>query len=129
MSLIYRTTGAWGAGKGSDLAPSEVDSNFYQLVQSVAAKAVQGVGIDHFMVTGNELTVVLTDGTNVGPYILPVATLTFSGDWTPSTAYFANQIFTYGGSTYIVLMNHTSASTFDPGANDGLGHALLRPAA
>lgn len=122
MSLIYRTAGAWGAGKGSDLAPSEVDSNFYQLMQSIAAKAVQGVGIDHFRVAGNEMTVVLTDGTNVGPYALPVATISFAGTWAPSVAYFANQIFTYGGSTYIVLINHTSATTFDPGANDGSGH-------
>lgn len=122
MSLIYRTPGPWGSGKGSDLAPTEVDNNFWQVVQSVAAKAAQGVGISHFIVTGDQMTVVLTDATMVGPYTLPTAHLIFVGTWQPSHAYLVNQIFTEGGATYVVTFNHTSAATFDPGANDGAGN-------
>jgi hypothetical protein len=36
---------------------------------------------------------------------------------------FAVNVFvTEGGVTYLVEYPHTSAATFDPGANDGLGH-------
>ena len=41
--------------------------------------------------------------------------------WLPDTGYMANDIITNGGSTYMVLVNHTSEATFDPGANDGAG--------
>jgi hypothetical protein len=28
MAIIYRTSGSWGAGKGSNLTAAEVDGNF-----------------------------------------------------------------------------------------------------
>lgn len=122
MALTYRTSGSWGSGKGSNLTPAEVDANFYQLTLDIAAKAEQGVGIANFNVTGNQLTVVLTDHTLLGPFTLPTVTLTFKGEWLPDTDYFGGDVFTAEGSTYLVTYNHTSDATFDPGANDGLGH-------
>jgi hypothetical protein len=121
MGITYRTDGAWGPGKGSDLNPVDVDNNFWQLVQDVTAKAVQGVGIANFQVIGDQMTVVLTDHMLLGPYTLPVVQITFRGAWLPLVQYYTNDIITQGGTTYIVLANHVSAATFDPGANNGLG--------
>src|SRR5215831_10743198 len=121
MAVIYRTSGAWGSGTSIDLTPAQVDGNFWQLVQDVNAKALQGVGISNIVVTGDQMTVHLTDHTLLGPYTLPTATFTFKGAWTPSTLYSTNDIITHAGSTYLVLANHTSAATFDPNANDGHG--------
>jgi hypothetical protein len=35
MDLTYRTTGDWGAGKGSELTSAEIDQNFYRLNQGM----------------------------------------------------------------------------------------------
>jgi hypothetical protein len=122
MAYKFRTPGPWGPGQAADLDPVDVDNNFWQAIQDIAAKAAQGVGIANFTVSGNQLTVVLTDHTLLGPYTLPTVTLQFRGEWQPGISYLANDIITHGGATYLVLFNHTSAATFDPGANDGLGH-------
>jgi hypothetical protein len=122
MGYTFRTDGAWGTGVGRDLFPAEVDSNFWQAIQDITAKAAQGVGISNFVVNGNQFTVVLTDHTLLGPYTLPVMQIRFGGEWLPNTAYLAGTIITHGGSTYFINVNHTSAATFDPGANDGHGN-------
>src|SRR6516165_8684622 len=103
MGYTYRTAGPWGPGLGTDLTPAQVDENFWQAVQDIAAKAPAGVGISNMIVSGNQLTVVLTDHTVLGPYTLPTAAFSFQGEWQPDHAYLANDIFTHGGSTYIVL--------------------------
>ena len=121
MTVVYRTNGPWGTGLNSDLSPAQVDGNFWQVVQDIAAKAVQGVGISNFVIVGNMMTVVLTDHTLLGPYELPVANILFGGEWAPNHGYIANTIITHAGSTYMVLANHTSDATFDPGANNGQG--------
>jgi carbohydrate binding protein with CBM5/12 domain len=121
MGYTFRTPGPWGPGISEDLTPWQVDNNFWQAIQDIKEKAVQGVGISNFVVSGNQMTVVLTDHTLLGPYPLPIAVLRFQGEWTPNTYYAANDIITHAGSTYIVQVNHTSAATFDPYANDGFG--------
>lgn len=76
MPLIYRTAGAWGAGKGSNLTPAEADANFYQLVQDIAAAAAAAgspVGIANIIVSGSQMTVVLDDATELGPFTIPRA--------------------------------------------------------
>jgi predicted ribosomally synthesized peptide with SipW-like signal peptide len=122
MAYIYRTPGAWGPGKGANLTAAEVDGNFWQAQGDIAAKAVQGVGIANITVTGNLMYVALSDHTLLGPYELPVATLNFRGAWAPNTSYLANDVVSENGAAYVVLVNHTSAAAFDPGANDGAGH-------
>ena len=124
MTYKFRTSGPWGPGTGADLDPVDVDNNFWQAIQDIQAKSTQGVGIDNIVVIGNQFTVVLTDHTTLGPYTLPMMTIEFKGTWQPTTSYTAGNIVTYGGSTYFVNVNHTSAATFDPGANDGQGHDL-----
>lgn len=117
----FRTSGPWGAGKGSNLTPVEVDDNFWQAIQDIEAKAVQGVGIADVIVVGNEFSFVLTDHTILGPYTLPVATFNFRGAWAADITYFVNDIVTNDNAVYLVIFNHVSESVFDPNANDGHG--------
>jgi hypothetical protein len=122
MAYKFRTTGPWGPGTSVDLDPVDVDNNFWQAIQDIAEKSTQGVGIADVIVTGNQFSFVLTDHTVLGPYTLPMMEISFGGEWAPNTFYAAGKIITHGGSTYFVEQNHTSDTTFDPGANDGFGH-------
>jgi hypothetical protein len=108
MGYTFRTSGPWGPGIGEDLDAAQIDANFWQAIQDIAEKAVQGVGIANFVVAGNQMTVVLTDHTLLGPYVLPIAMLVFQGEWAPEIYYAANSIITHAGSTYIVRVNHES---------------------
>jgi hypothetical protein len=124
---VYRTTGAWGAGKGSDLTPAEVDGNFWEHIQRIialeATTGALGASIDYFSIVGDQLTVHMTDHSLRGPYTLPTSSYTFRGTWQPSTTYAKLDIVTINGSVYIVTYPHTSATSFDAGANDGAGHS------
>lgn len=126
MAVIYRTSGPWGAGKGANLVAAEVDGNFYDVDQRVVALEDNmpdvANGIAFFSVSGNLFNVHMTNGTIQGPFALPQIAWNFVGDWTPSTAYNANDVVTVNGTVYLVLANHVSAATFDAGANDGAGH-------
>ena len=122
MTVIYRGSGAWGGGQGSDLSAAQIDGNFYTLVLAIAAKAATGAGVATMtVVSNNQLQTRLTDGTFLPAITLPTATFAFRGQWLPDTVYSANDIITEGGSTYLVLLGHTSEGTFDPGANNGSG--------
>lgn len=123
---VYRTAGAWGAGKGSDLTAAEVDGNFYGHENRIVALEgiPAGVGIDYFTVTNNQLFVTLTDHSVQGPFDLPVLQWQFKQAWVPSFSYKANDVVTFLGAVYLVLKDHLSASTFDANATDGNGNAL-----
>jgi hypothetical protein len=133
MGYTFRTSGPWGIGNNQDLTPEQVDNNFWQAIQDNQAKAVQGVGIANIVVHGNQFTVVLTDHTLLGPYDIPMMTIQFKGEWAPNTQYYAGDIITSVGATYMVEINHVSNATFDAGANDGMGNdyygVLLKSAA
>lgn len=121
MTTTFRTSGAWGAGKGSNLTPAEVDNNFYDKETRIAALegAGVGVGIDTITVSGNQMTITLTDSSVQGPFTLPTAAWQPKGEWQPSTVYYAYDVVTYLGSGFLVNLDHTSDSTFDAGATDG----------
>src|SRR5215831_10774634 len=122
MTIIYRGSGAWGAGKGADLVAAEVDGNFYDLdgrLTTAESNIHAAVSIDYFSVAGNQFYVHMTDGTVQGPFVLPQQTWNFRDAWQPSTNYSVNDVVTYNGVVYMVLVNHTSAAAFDPGATDG----------
>ena len=120
MAIILRSV------KGSNLTAAEVDGNFTTLEAMNNAKADQGVGIAAVtLVPNNMLQFQLTDHSYlppVGP--LPSAQYRFRGNWTPSTAYLVNDTFNESGNGYAVLVQHTSATTFDANATDGGGHNL-----
>jgi hypothetical protein len=126
--LLYRTSGAWGAGTGANLTPAQVDGNFYdvsQRVQFLELHPSEPVLITSFSATGDQLYIHMSDGTINGPVTLPVVRWFFRGPWAPSTSYAKDDVVVGPDSAvYIVTFNHTSsASTFDPHANDGAGHS------
>ena len=129
MPLVYRNAGAWGAGKGARLTSLEADGNVYNLdgrVQSLEQNPPLAVGIDHFSVSGNALTIVLTDGSNHGPYTLPSAQWRWAGEWQPLTNYYVLDLIGYAGSIYLVQHNHVSAAAFAPDAEDVQGYRYAR---
>jgi len=133
MVVVYRTDGPWGTGIGEDLDPEQVDNNFWEVFQAILEKAAQGVGISNIVVNGSSMTFVLTDHSLLGPYDLPIAGISFKGEWLANHEYIRNDIITQGGSTYQVLVDHISNPVFDPGDNNGLGQnyyglALTNPA-
>ncbi|TCN30352.1 hypothetical protein [Sinorhizobium americanum] len=74
MTIIYRTAGAWGAGKGSNLTPDEVDENFYDHEQRIAEmeeNPPSPVEISNITQAGNTITVHMSDGSTFGPFNLP----------------------------------------------------------
>lgn len=135
MPIIYRSAGPWGAGKGANLVAGEVDGNFYDIstrVTVVEDKLPELVSVDYFSVSGSSFYIHLTDGTIQGPFALPVTTWNFRGVWKPNTSYAKNDIVTAVAAVYMVLVTHTSAATFDPGANNNssnyYGLLLQQPA-
>jgi hypothetical protein len=125
MAIIYRSAGPWGAGKGANLVAGEVDGNFYDLDKRVTVTEEtipELVSISFFEVSGSSFYIHMTDGTIQGPFALPMTQWYFRGEWVPNTHYSVNDVITTNGNTYMVLFNHLSAATFDPGANDGSGH-------
>jgi len=119
MTIIYRTTGAWGAGLGSNLSPAQVDNNFWEVVGRIVdleSGAVATVNqIQSITLTGTQLSITMEDYSVFGPFTVPTATFHWTGEWAPSVPYFELDLFFESGSgTYIVLLDHTSDLTFDP---------------
>jgi hypothetical protein len=135
MTIVYVTSGAWGTGTGTPNSAAQIDGNFYHFQQAVAgleADLDEGKRIDTVTYTSNSMTFHFTDGSSqVIP--LPVASLTFVGEWLNSTTYLRGQLITGRGlGLYQVLQDHTTPAppaTFDPGATqDGNPlYALLMP--
>lgn len=131
--INYRTDDdtRWGPGKGSLLTPVEIDLNFWDLdfrISALEDNPPTAISIDHFEVLGLNFYVHMTDASVLGPYALPQAAWRFTnaptGAWQSGYGYVVNDIFNSAGVIYLVLVSHTSAGTFDPGATDGLGHDL-----
>lgn len=113
--MQFRTSGAWGAGKGANLSAVEVDANFYELLQAVEevqANAPAGVGIENITATGALLTIHLTDGTSK-TLTVPVVRLTWRGLWAAGQAYAVNDVVRAAGwGVYIVKTAHVAAGSF-----------------
>jgi hypothetical protein len=127
MAIVYRTAGAWGSGKGSNLTPGEVDANFHELAAAVLdlqENPPDGVHLVSFAVAGSNLYANMSDSSQLGPYALPVAQWTPRGEWIASRVYAALDFVTVAGGAYLVNYAHTSAATFDPYRTDGLGHNI-----
>jgi hypothetical protein len=121
MTIIYRTDGDWGSGKGSNLTAAEVDENVYDLdarVTSLENDPPAAVDISNITQAGGVMTVHLNDGSSYN-VDLPKATIKFRGDYTASTAYNVNDLVNAPGyGLYLVLIAHTAAATFDPDLSD-----------
>ena len=122
MSITYRTSGAWGPGKGSNLAPAEVDGNFYDVDQRISAfednppEPIKPVSIT---LEGYNFTMGFDDGTILGPITMTYPVPQWRGDWTPSTLYNdMDYIIAPDGGFGAVMQTHTSGTTFDWAATD-----------
>lgn len=126
----YRTAGAWGAGKGANLVASEVDENFYGLVQrvtNVEDNPALPVSIASVTVSGQYFTVHYTNASSSGPFLLPVAQMTWRGDWAPTTLYHPfDLLFQLGAGLYMVTSEFTSGTTFDDTVDTSDGPALAK---
>ena len=122
VEITFRTTGVWGAGKGANLKPTEVDTNFYNLkaaIEALEANPPQPNNISNITVTGTQMTIVLEDATEFGPFTLPRApfqpavpgTVTASTDGTydPVLAD-ANTYKRYSGSSPLTVIVPDNAS-------------------
>ncbi len=118
MTSSFRTVGAWGAGLGRPLTWVEQDNNIYDKETRITAIEAAGgaVGIDYIEVLGDQMIIHMTDSSLQGPFTLPSAMWTAQGYWLPSHVYQALDTVQYGGALYLVLVDHTSDSTFDPDA-------------
>ncbi len=127
MALTYRTTDGtkWGTGKGSNLTNVEGDTNIWELHGRLLVQEARpdpSAGIDYFETVSTSFYVHMTDASVLGPYAMPVAIFKSRGEWAPATAYAVLDTFTINGALYEVIFAHTSAGSFDAGANDGMGH-------
>jgi hypothetical protein len=130
MTIVYVTTGAWGAGTGTPNSAAQVDGNFYDVDQRIVdlnAALAEGKRIDSVTYTANSMTFHFTDGTSqIIP--LPVAVITYVGQWTNGTPYTLGQMVSVRGlGMFQVLISHTTPplpAAFDPNATDGTGHPL-----
>lgn len=117
--ITFRTDGAWGLGKGSNLTPAEVDNNFYSLHWSIEQleAAGDGGGITAINVTGAEISVTVDDGDTsriFGPFSLPSATVRWREEYVPVFPYLATDLLVEDNTLYIVTQDHTSATDMDP---------------
>lgn len=117
MTIKYRTAGDWGPGVGANLAPEDIDENFWELdqrVETLETTPPVPISIDHFLIEGTLLTIILTNGTEHGPFVLPLAQWRWTGPWQPSTQYFVGDIVQNDGNLYFIRVQHISDTTFDP---------------
>lgn len=113
MAILYRTTGAWGAGTGADLSAVQIDNNFWELysaIQDLIANPVEPDQIASFTVSGTSFTIMMVSGASFGPYPLPVLSFTWIEDgWENDTIYNALDTFTVDGQgLFLVLRGHTT---------------------
>jgi hypothetical protein len=130
MTIVYVTTGAWGAGTGAPNSAAQVDGNFYDVDQRIVAlnaDLAEGKRIDSVTYTDTSMTFHFTDGTSQ-TIPLPIATITYIGQWTNSTPYTRGQMVSERArGMYQVLVDHTTPplpAVFDPAATDVSGNPL-----
>lgn len=117
MTVIYRTTGAWGPGKGAGLTPAEIDTNFWTIAQSIAAIESGSLdinSIENIVVSGSTFTIHTTRGDTFGPYSMPVAMMRPRGDWVATHPYSPLDLVSVAGDgLYVVGVAHVAEATFD----------------
>jgi hypothetical protein len=130
VTIVYVTSGAWGAGSGAPNSAAQVDGNFYDVDQRIVdldAAMAEGKRIESITSADNILTITFTDGTSQD-IPLPIAVITYVGQWTNSTPYTTGQMVSvHSLGMYQVLVNHTTPplpAIFDPNAVDGSGNPL-----
>jgi hypothetical protein len=128
--VTYHTNdaSAWGTGVNRPLTWVEHDQSHWNLAYRISNLEATALGktISYMAESNGSLFVHYSDHSIDGPFPLPIATFNWTGLWQPTHAYSVADTFQGNNSIYIVLIAHTSASTFDPNATDGLGHHLYQ---
>jgi len=126
----FRSAGVWGpATSGGRLTVTKFDENSWFMLERMRAveaaiDASQIAGIDNITIEGSNLIFTLSDYSTFSVEI-PIAYPNPRGEWQPSTIYTFNDWVTYGGILYMVMIDHTSDTTFDPGFVVGSTEAYL----
>lgn len=127
MTIVYKNSGPWGAGSGAGvggkLTSLQGDQNNYEFDTRITTiedadgpVSIASIETDS---SGSTITVNLTDGSSAGPFPLPVAMINPVGEWQPLTHYNYLDLFNVRAlGVYLVLVEHTSAASFDPEATD-----------
>ena len=130
MTIIYVTTGPHGTGTGVPNNAAQVDGNFYDVDQRIVtlnADLAEGKRIDTVTYTATSMTFHFTDGTTQ-TIPLPIATITYVGQWTNGTPYTRGQMISERAlGMFQVLVDHITPdlpAVFDPNATDGSGNPL-----
>lgn len=113
MTLTFRDE------KGSNLVAAEVDANFRDIndrLTDVEENPPTPTSIDHFVVEGTLLTIYLSNGDIQGPFVLPVASWRWTGEWAPGITYLPGDIVVESGNIYFVRVQHVSDPDFDAAA-------------
>lgn len=124
--ITYRTNdvGKWGTGKGSNLTPTEVDLNFWELysrLKDLEDNPPVPVMITSITVIGSTFQVNMSDGSHFGPFDLPIAKFEWQGEWVNGAIYAKLDLVTVSQKgLYIVMFPHTAPPTgpFDEDAVD-----------
>ena len=131
MTIVYVTTGAWGAGTGTPNSAAQVDGNFYDVDQRIVdlnADLAEGKRIDTVTYTSNSMTFHFTDGTTqVIPLPVAIARLCRRLDELHAVSCAATCL-ARGIGIYQVLEDHTTPALpapFDPNATDGSRQSAL----
>jgi hypothetical protein len=119
VTVTYRTAGAWGAGKGSNLTAAEVDANFWDhegRLDTLEGTPPAPNNIADITVSGSQMTITMDDASTFGPFTLPTSRWRWREDFADATVYAVEDFFRDAdtGSIYRVLIAHTSATPFDP---------------
>lgn len=128
--ILYVTTGVWGAGVGRQLTAAEIDGNIWDLdsrLETLESNPPTPINIQTIQVTGSQMTIILEDYTEFGPFTIPTSQWTFMNEWADATVYVQNNVFTKDYALYLVNVNHVSAAPFDANASsiDGLLYTRL----
>lgn len=118
MTITFVTDGAWGTGTGIPHNAAAADQIIYELLQRIVtleAGAPEPRSITGFSVVGNQLTVVMSDATNEGPFTLPISSFIFLDSFTDATLFKANSIFPENDALWLVTQDHVTETPFDPG--------------
>lgn len=128
MAIVYRTSGPWGPGIAEDLSAEQVDGNFHGLdlrVTELEDNPPEAISIANVTSTGSTFIVHLSDGSSIGPLLLPVAAFNARGSWLPATLYGRNDVVTHDNAAYVVRLQHTSGGIFVPDLVSG-GEAVYQ---
>jgi hypothetical protein len=125
VDIVYRGPGAWGGGKGAPLTKPEIDGNFWALasaLQDLIDNPPSPNEIAGFEVTGSQFTVVMGDGSRLGPLPLPVIMIKWRGEYQVGALYKELDVLTVANrGVFMVLEDHVGENPFNPDDIDSRG--------